>query len=185
MGAFSSEWLFAAFVAAAAIERLAELRLSLRNAAWSFSRGGREYGQGHYPVMVVLHTALLLACVLEVFIYHRGFDAWIGWIMVATVIGTQALRWWCIVCLGQRWNTRVIVVPGLQPVTRGPYRWLRHPNYLAVALEGVALPMVHGAWLTALIFSLLNAQLLRTRIRCEEKALADAVEGLPTAEVAT
>jgi len=88
------------------------------------------------------------------------------------VVAAQALRWWCIVTLGPRWNTRVIVVPGLAPVVAGPYRVLRHPNYLAVAVEGAALPLVHGCWITAVSFTVANALLLRVRIRVENEALA-------------
>jgi len=82
------------------------------------------------------------------------------------------LRWWCITTLGPRWNTRVVVVPGLPLVRTGPYRWFKHPNYVAVVVEGFALPLVHSAWLTALAFTVLNAMLLRVRIRTENEALA-------------
>jgi methyltransferase len=98
----------------------------------------------------------------------------LGWPMLALVLAAQGLRWWCIAALGRQWNTQVIVVPGLPRVTRGPYRfpWLRHPNYVAVAVEGVALPLVHTAWLTALAFTVLNAALMVVRIRSENAALA-------------
>lgn len=168
----TSVGLYVALMAATAVERLVEVRVSLRNAAWSFARGGVEHGAGHYPVMVVLHTAFLVGCVAEVVLLDRPFLPWLGWPMLAVAVGTQALRWWCITTLGPRWNTRVIVVPGLAPVRGGPYRWLDHPNYVAVVLEGLALPLVHSAWLTALAFTLLNALLLRVRVRVENDALA-------------
>lgn len=162
-------------VGAVAIERLAELVLSARHAAWSFARGGAEHGRGHFPAMVALHTALLLACAGEVVAARRPFVPALGWPALAVVLASQALRWWCIVTLGPRWNTRVIVVPGVPLVTTGPYRLLRHPNYVAVVAEGLALPLVHGAWVTALAFSALNAVLLlRYRIPTEERALAEA-----------
>jgi methyltransferase len=91
--------------------------------------------------------------------------------MLALVVLSQALRWWCITTLGRRWNTRVIVVPGLAPVTGGPYRFLSHPNYVAVVVEGFALPLVHSAWITAVVFTVLNAALLTVRIRSENAAL--------------
>ena len=94
--------------------------------------------------------------------------------MLALLVAAHALRWWCITSLGPQWNTRVVVVPGLALVARGPYRWLRHPNYVAVVVEGVALPLVHSAWITAVVFTVLNAVLLRTRIRVEDRALAEA-----------
>jgi methyltransferase len=103
----------------------------------------------------------------------RPFVPWLGWPMVAVVLTTQALRWWCVATLGAQWNTRVIVVPDLPLVTDGPYRWLRHPNYLAVTLEVAALPLVHTAWVTAVVFSIANAiLLLGWRIPVEERALA-------------
>jgi methyltransferase len=92
--------------------------------------------------------------------------------MLALVLAAQVLRWWCIGTLGNQWNTRVIVVPGLPLVTTGPYRRLRHPNYVAVAVEVFALPMVHTAWLTAVVFSLANLALMAVRIPVEERALA-------------
>lgn len=168
--------LYVAVVAATAVERLAELVVSARNARWSFARGGVESGRGHFPAMVALHTALLVACVAEVLLADRPFLAWLGWPMLALVLASQGLRWWCIGTLGPRWNTRVIVVPGLPLVDRGPYRWLRHPNYVAVVVEGIALPLVHTAWVTAVVFTALNAVLLwRFRIPAEERALERAL----------
>lgn len=163
---------FTVLVGLVALERLAELVVSKRNAAWSLERGGREYGQGHYPVMVVLHTGFLLAMLVEAWIVQPDVPPGLAWSMLALVLAAQGLRWWCITTLGHRWNTRVIVVPGLPPVTGGPYRYLSHPNYVAVVVEGVALPMVHGAWITALVFTVANAFLLRVRVRVEDAALA-------------
>jgi methyltransferase len=154
-----------------AFERLIELNTARRNAAWSFERGGTEHGGGHYPVMVLLHTGLLAGCLAEVHFGGRPFIAALAWPMLVLVVAAQALRWWCIAVLGPRWNTRVIVVPGMPLVDRGPYRLMRHPNYLAVVVEGAALPLVHGAWITALCFTLANAPLLAVRLRCENAAL--------------
>ncbi|MFJ8442551.1 isoprenylcysteine carboxyl methyltransferase family protein [Kitasatospora griseola] len=162
---------YTVLIALVAVERLAELLVARRNAAWSLARGGMEYGRGHYPPMVALHTGLLVGCLLEVRWAERPFLPVLGWPMLALALAAQGLRWWCIGSLGPRWNTRVIVVPGLPLVVGGPYRWLRHPNYLAVAVEGVALPLVHTAWVTALGFTMLNSLLLATRLRCEESAL--------------
>src|SRR4051794_2933192 len=166
---------YVAFLGLVGVERLVELVVSRRNLAWSLARGGTEHGRGHYPVMVLLHSALLVAPVVEVAVADRPFLPWLGWTMVAVVAATQALRWWCIRTLGPRWNTRVVVVPGLPLVRRGPYRLLSHPNYVAVAVEGVALPMVHTAWVTAVVFTALNMPLLAVRIRAEEAAMAAAV----------
>ena len=161
-------------VLAVGVERLAELRVARRNAQWSHERGGREYGGGHYPVMVALHTALLAGCLIEVVLAHRGFVPALGWAMLVVVVAAQALRWWCIRTLGPQWNTRILVVPGLPLITGGPYRWLRHPNYVAVVAEGIALPLVHSAWITATAFTAANALLLTTRVRAEDAALASA-----------
>jgi methyltransferase len=165
---------YVCFVVLVGCERVAELVVSKRNAAWSLAHGGVERGRGHYPPMVVLHTGLLVGAVVEVLVTHRPFVPGLGWPMLAVVLLTQALRWWCIRTLGPRWNTRVVVVPGLPRVTGGPYRWLPHPNYVAVVVEGVALPLVHTAWVTAVAFTALNAVLLRVRIGVENAALADA-----------
>jgi methyltransferase len=152
--------------------RFAELGVAKRNRAWAMERGGVETGAEHYPVMVALHTALFVGCLLEVPLADRPFLPWLGWSMLALLVGAHALRWWCIRTLGPQWNTRVIRVPGAPLVTGGPYRWLRHPNYVAVVVEGFALPLVHTAWVTALAFTVLNALLLRVRLRVEEQALA-------------
>jgi methyltransferase len=168
----SSLPLYLGFLALIAAERLLELVFARRNAAWSFARGGVEHGRGHYPVMVLLHTALLLGAPVEVWLLDRHTSPLLAGSMLLIAVLAQALRWWCITSLGPRWNTRVIIVPGLAPVTTGPYRWFTHPNYIAVVVEGLALPLLHGAWLTALAFSTLNALLLRARIRCEDEALA-------------
>lgn len=166
-----SEVWYTVLIGLVGLERLAELVVAKRNLAWSLERGGRESGFSHYPFMVVLHTGLLAGCLVEVWVRGGGFPAALGWPMLALVVAAQALRWWCIRTLGRQWNTRIVVVPGLDRVTGGPYRFFSHPNYVAVVVEGFALPLVHGAWLTAVIFTVLNAGLLTIRIRAEDEAL--------------
>jgi methyltransferase len=173
-----SLWLFTGLVALVGLERLAELVVSQRNARWSMERGGVETGQGHYLFMVVLHTGLLVGAVVEVWVRRPGFVPLLGWTALALVLVSQALRWWCITTLGPQWNTRVIVVPGLDAVRSGPYRLLSHPNYVAVVVEGAALPLVHTAWVTAAVFTVLNAGLLAVRIRVENTAL-DGLDVVP------
>ncbi|MEU4234635.1 isoprenylcysteine carboxyl methyltransferase family protein [Nonomuraea sp. NPDC026600] len=155
-----------------AAERLAELAVARRNLAWARSKGGIEYGRRHYPWIVLAHTGLLMACPAEVWLFDRPFIPVLGWPMLAIVLLAQGLRWSCIAALGRQWNTRVVVVPGMPLVSAGPYRWSRHPNYVAVVAEGVALPLVHTAWLTALVFTLVNGVLLAVRVWVEEAALA-------------
>ncbi len=160
---------YTVLIAAVGVERIAELVVSQRNLKWSRAHGGVEFGAGHYPVMVVLHTGLLVGCLVEA--AHREFIPALGWSMFAVVIAAQGLRWWCITTLGRQWNTRVVVVPDAGRITGGPYRFLSHPNYVAVVLEGIALPLVHSAWITATVFTVLNAVLLWVRISVEDKAL--------------
>jgi len=155
-----------------AAERGAELVVSRRNREWSRARGGVEFGTNHYPAMVLLHTGLLAGCLGEAIGLHRPFLPVLGWPMLAVVLASQGLRWWCIATLGRQWNTRVVVIPDASRVTAGPYRLVSHPNYVAVVIEGVALPLVHTAWITACAFTVLNAVLLRIRIKVENAALA-------------
>ena len=135
--------------------------------------GGIEFGARHYPAMVALHTGLLVGCLVEPAALHRPFLPALGWPMIVIVLAAQGLRWWCIATLGHQWNTRVVVIPDAPRVTAGPYRILSHPNYVAVVVEGIALPLVHTAWITASVFTVANAMLLRTRIKVENAALAE------------
>jgi methyltransferase len=164
--------LYTLLVAAVAAGRLVELRIAERHRRSLLARGGVEAGAGHYPWMVALHTAFLIVCPLEVWLLDRPFIPGLAAAMLVLFASAVALRWWVIATLGERWTTRILFLPGASPITGGPYRFLRHPNYLAVAAEIAALPLVHTAWLTALVFSALDAWLLRVRIRAEEAALA-------------
>jgi methyltransferase len=163
---------FTVLVALVAVERVVELVVSKRNLRWSRAHGGVEYGHSHYPYMVVLHVGLLVGCLVEVWVWQRPLIPALSLLMLVLVLASQALRWWCIATLGHRWNTLVVIVPGMPRVTGGPYRWLRHPNYVAVVVEGIALPMVGFAWVTAVVFTVLNAWLLTVRLRVENAALA-------------
>ena len=131
------------------------------------------------PFLSCAAAGLLVGALAEAWLRRPDVPSLLAWSMLALVLASQALRWWCIATLGRRWNTRVIVVPGLAPVTAGPYRFLRHPNYVAVVVEGVALPLVHAAWITAVVFTVLNAGLLAVRIRTEDAAL-NTLPGAPT-----
>lgn len=162
------------FILAVGLERLVELVVARRNAAWSIARGGKEFGRGHYPVMVGMHALILVACIVEVWALHRPFIPWLGWPMVGVVALSTVVRWRCVAVLGKRWNPRLIVIPNAPLITDGLYRWLRHPNYVAVAAEVAALPLVHSAWLTAITFSVANALILNVRIRAENRALGYA-----------
>ncbi len=156
-----------------ALQRLFELRLANRNAAALLKRHAVEAGKAHYPLMVALHTLFLAACVAEVWLLSRPLFAWLAVPGLVVFVAAQALRYWAIRSLGDRWTTRVLFVPGTLEVVRGPYRHVRHPNYVAVISEIAAIPLVHTAWLTAIVFSLANSLLLAERIRVEEQLIRE------------
>jgi len=167
------------FVVAIVLERLVEMRVSARNLRRARARGAVEAGAGHYPAMVAIHAAFLASCVLEVWLLRRPWIARLGLPMLALVASAMALRYWAIASLGVRWTTRVVYVPGDPIVATGPYRLLRHPNYAAVVAEVAAIPLVHTAWLTAILFSAANAWLLHRRIAAEEALLDRLARGEP------
>jgi methyltransferase len=172
--AVESRVLYTALVGAVAAARLAELRLASGNRRRLLARGAVEAGAGHYPAMVALHAAWLAACPAEVWLLHRPLVPPLAAAMLVLLAGAMALRYWVIASLGGRWTTRILVLPGAPPVATGPFRYLRHPNYLAVAVEILALPLVHTAWIAALVFTAANAALMAVRIPAEERALAAA-----------
>ena len=149
-------------------ERLRELFISAANTR---GRGGRASAPGSFPAIVAVNIALFVLPLAEVAIARRrprpaAAAGWLG-----LLAGATALRWWAITSLGEAWNVRAVVADDLQPVTAGPYRWLRHPNYLALIIEFVAVPMAGGAWMSALVLSAANAAALLPRIRAEERQL--------------
>jgi methyltransferase len=178
-----SQRLYLAFLLLLGLERLFELALSRRNAARVLAQGAIEVGQKHFAAMKALHGLFLLACAAEVLLLRRPFPKALGVAALAGALLAQALRYWAVASLGERWNTRVLAIPGEAPVRRGPYRYVRHPNYAAVVAEVALVPLVHGAVLTAALFSAANALLLAIRIPAEEAALgpawARAFEGAP------
>lgn len=151
------------------MQRLGELVLAGRNTVRLKAAGAVEFGAGHYPVMVALHAAWWLT--LAWFGHDRPVD--LGWLALFVVL--QAARVWVIASLGGRWTTRVLVLPGAAAVARGPYRWVRHPNYLVVAAEIAVVPLALGLPGVALVFTVANAAILAWRIRLENRALAWAV----------
>lgn len=159
-----------------ALQRLLELLLSRRNERRLRSRGALERGRGHYPFMVALHSLWLVSTLVEGFLRGPEVPAWWPVPFVAFLLA-QPLRYWAIASLGDRWNTKILVVPGEKLVRRGPYRFLRHPNYVVVAVEIFTFPLIFGAWVTAVVFSILNAALLFVRVRAEDRALAERAEG--------
>ena len=155
-----------------AAQRLLELAYSRRNECRLRARGAIERGTGHYPVMVATHTLWLVSTLVEGLVRGPEIPAW--WpVPLAAFLLVQPLRYWAILSLGANWNARILVVPGGKLVRSGPYRFFPHPNYGVVAVEILNFPLIFGAWITAIVFSLLNAALLYVRIRTENRALKD------------
>jgi methyltransferase len=154
------------------VQRLAELGLAQWNTLRLRERGGVEFGAAHYPLMVALHGFWLLG------LWMFGHDRPVDPLWLALFVLLQIARVWVIGSLGRRWTTRIIVLPGAAPVARGPYRYVRHPNYLIVILEIAVVPLALGLPLFALVFSLANAGLLAYRVHVENGALALAAGGM-------
>jgi methyltransferase len=166
-----SETLYCLLVVMVALQRSAELRVSKRNEAYLQRLGAVEHSPGHFVAMQLLHGTWLASCLLEIKLVHPAFHWQLAVPALVIFVMGQALRLSAMRTLGWRWSVRIYTVPSLRPVTTGIYRYLRHPNYLGVALEMAALPLVHGAWRTALIYTVLDAAVLAVRIRAEERAL--------------
>jgi methyltransferase len=158
-----------------AVQRLFELVLARRNERKVRARGAVEWGRGHYPFIAALHILWLISTLVEGLLRGPDFPAY--WpVPLAMFLLVQPLRYWAIFSLGESWNTRILVVPGAKAVGRGPYRYLKHPNYMVVVVEILAFPLIFGAWITALVFTALNAAVLSVRIREENRALAELTE---------
>ena len=165
--------LYIALVLAVAVQRLWEVRRAIRHTKALLDRGGMAVGDEHYPVMAGLHTLWLFACVTEAFFTQPPQGAVVALALLALATG-QTLRLLAMSALGERWTTRIVILPGHQPVTGGIFRYIRHPNYLGVFLEIAALPLVFGCTYTAVGFTLANLALMLIRIPAEEKALEKA-----------
>jgi methyltransferase len=154
------------------VQRLLELAYSRRNERRLRARGAVERGSEHYPVIVAIHALWLISTLVEGLLRGPEPPAW--WpLPLAAFLLVQPLRYWAILSLGENWNTRVLVVPGGKLVRSGPYRYFPHPNYAVVVVEILTFPLIFGAWITAVVFSLLNAALLYVRIRTENRALKE------------
>ncbi len=167
--------MFTALVAFLIAQRLFELMLAEKNRRWSLARGGVESGQRHYYVIVGMHSLYYASLIIERDYFSRTWSpAWP--LLLGILVLAQALRIWVIVTLGPFWNTRIIVIPGRNLVRNGPYRFVRHPNYVVVSVELAAVALLCDAYLTALCFTVANAFVLRIRIREEELALARSAD---------
>jgi methyltransferase len=160
-------WIFFAFLVS---QRFLELRLAKRNERILKSKGALEFDRDGYRYIVATHVAFFISLVIEKFFLQRGLNKyWVVFFVIFVI--AQILRYWAISSLGIYWNTRVLVVPGSQRMTKGPYRCLKHPNYIAVIMELSVIPLIFSCYLTSIIFSTVNFILIRRRIGIEEYAL--------------
>ena len=167
-------WLPWTFLALVAAQRFLELVLSRRNTARLLAQGAREVGGGHYPLLIGFHVLWLAALALWLWLYPPVINT----VCAGLYVLLQVARVWTMVSLGPYWTTRIITLPGVPLVRRGPYRLLRHPNYVIVVLEVAVLPLAFGAWPVAALFSPLNAIVLAIRMHAENAALAERVTPL-------
>ncbi|PLR99690.1 isoprenylcysteine carboxyl methyltransferase family protein [Bacillus sp. T33-2] len=151
-------------------QRLVELIIAKRNERWMKKNGALEFGAAHYKAIVVVHAAFFISFAVEHYYFERGISGF--WpVLLLIFLATQALRTWALLSLGRYWNTKIIVLPGAEIVRRGPYRFIRHPNYVIVTIEFIIIPLLFNAFITAAVFSIMNLVILSIRIPAEEKAL--------------
>ncbi|MED3647592.1 isoprenylcysteine carboxyl methyltransferase family protein [Halalkalibacterium halodurans] len=165
-------WVYA-FISLVIVQRLVEVGLANQNAKWIRSKGGYEVGQTHYKYLVLLHGFFFVSLITEVTIKGVAFDLWSA-IPFAWFLFAQILRLWALSSLGRFWNTRIMILPDANVIASGPYRYIKHPNYAVVIIEIAMLPLFFKAYMTAFLFSLLNAIVLYIRIHTEEEALQAA-----------
>lgn len=156
-------------------QRLVELFISRRNEKWMMEQGAHEFGNEHYRYIVLMHFFFLLSLLMEFYLFGKQLSPfWI--VLIPLFMATQAIRIWALTSLGKYWNTKIIVLPNANIIRRGPYRFIKHPNYIIVSVELVVIPLLFDAYLTAVLFTLLNILLLSIRIPAEEKALKQLTE---------
>jgi methyltransferase len=164
--------LFYIIIAIVIIQRLVELIIAKRNEKWMRSQGAFEAGAVHYPIMVTMHIAFFISLLIEVLVINKPLSPF--WIPLLSIfLIAQIARVWCLTSLGKFWNTKIIILPGADVVKKGPYKFIRHPNYVIVATELLVLPLIFSAYFTAIVFSLLNLWMLSVRIPVEERELIE------------
>jgi len=161
---------FIIFISSFILQRLSELFIAKRNEKWLLGQGAIEYGQSHYPFIVAMHTAFIFSLAAEFILSGQPFISWIFLIMYLVVL---SFKFWALSSLGKYWNTKIYRVPGTSPVKKGPYRFLKHPNYIEVICEIAIIPLVFHLYYTAVIFSMLNAAVLFVRVKEENKIWSD------------
>lgn len=163
-------WLFISVII---LQRLYELKIAKRNERWMKERGAIEFGQEHYKWFIILHTLFFVVLIGEVMYLAKQIEH-VSYFFLLLFIATQAGRIWCILSLGQFWNTKVIILPKVALIKKGPYKYVKHPNYIIVALELFIIPFIFGAYITAYLFPFLHLLLLFIRVPTENRALARA-----------
>lgn len=159
-------WIFLAFLIT---QRLSELYIARRNETWLRQQGAIEYGQGHYPFIVAMHTLFIVALIVE---YKLNSATYFNYYFLLAFVAVLSFKFWALSSLGKYWNTKIFRIPGVNPVKKGPYKIFKHPNYMEVVLEIAIIPMVFNLYYTAIIFSVLNALMLSVRINVENKVWA-------------
>ncbi len=160
--------IFAIFICFIILQRLFELIIAKRNEKWARSRGAVEFGQNHYPYIIVLHTAFIISLITEYF--YKGGDLNHTFLFIFFVL--ILFKVWVIASLGKYWNTKILRIPGSAFIKKGPYKLIKHPNYFIVVCEIIIIPMVFNLFITAIVFSILNAIMLTVRISEEDKVWA-------------
>ncbi|MFP3917669.1 isoprenylcysteine carboxylmethyltransferase family protein [Lysinibacillus telephonicus] len=164
---------FFIFVILVILQRIIEVIIAKRNEKKMLLKGAYEVGASHYPYMIAMHISFFLCLIAEVVLFNRGISPLFLWLFILFLI-VQALRIWCLVSLGSFWNTKIIILPGSHVVKKGPYLFIRHPNYTIVSIEILLIPLMFQAYITAFCFTILNILMLSVRIPLEEKALMEA-----------
>lgn len=160
---------FKIFIAFFILQRLSELIIARRNEKWLLSQGAIQYGQSHYPFMIALHTLFIISIIAE---YVFRVAPQIDWLVLVLFILVLSFKFWALSSLGKYWNTKIYRIPGVYPVKKGPYKVLKHPNYMEVVCEIAIIPLVFHLYYTAIIFSVLNSIMLVVRIRTENEVWA-------------
>jgi methyltransferase len=164
--------LFTVIISIVILQRVIELIISRRNERWLFSQGAIEYGKDHYKFIVILHTLFFVSMIAEYLISGRYIEfSIINYILLVFFIFLQLMRVWVLSSLGKFWNTKILRIPSTELVSKGPYKYIKHPNYLIVSAEIFILPMIFNLYFTAIVFTILNAVMLRIRIKIENEAL--------------
>lgn len=162
--------LFYLFFTVIVLQRLAELMIAKRNEKWMKQQGAIEFGKDHYGIMVSMHLLFFVSFMFEVLIFRNTLSPLWIWLLPVFLI-TQFGRMWALTSLGKYWNTKIIVLPNANVVRKGPYRFIKHPNYAIVTLELLVIPLLFQAYITAAVFTVLNIAMLSIRIPAEEHAL--------------